>query len=77
MPNTMAVMGKVASPLSGASTAPTMLAVLTMTVLLPPASACATASTIALRRARLSSGLACWKGSAIADMEGFPESRPL
>jgi hypothetical protein len=54
-----------------------MLAVLTMTVLLPPASACATASTIALRRARLSSGLACWKGSAIADIEGLPESRLL
>ena len=59
MPKTSAVIGSVASPLSGASTAPTILAVLTMTVLLPPASACATASTMALRRARLSSGTAC------------------
>ena len=40
---------------SGASIAPTMLAVETMTVLLPPASACATASTMALRRASASS----------------------
>ena len=51
MPSTMAVIGSVASPLSGASNAPMMLAVETMTVLLPPASACATASTSALRRA--------------------------
>ncbi len=40
-----------------------------MTVLLPPASACATASTMALRRARLSSTAAYWMGSATADMK--------
>ncbi len=55
MPITMKVMGSVASPLSGASSAPMMAPVETMTVLLPPASACATASTLALRRARASS----------------------
>ena len=49
------VIGKVASPLSGASIEPMMPVVATMTVLLPPASACATASTLALRRARVSS----------------------
>ncbi len=72
MPITMQVIGRVASPLSGASTAPTMLAVETITVLLPPASACATASTMALRRARLSSLDACRMGSATADMMRFP-----
>jgi hypothetical protein len=77
MPKTMAVTGKVASPLSGASTAPTMLAVETITVLFPPASACATASTIALRRASVSSGVMCWKDSAVADIEWAPGSRPL
>ena len=73
MPITMQVIGSVARPLSGASTAPTMLAVDTMTVLLPPASACATASTMALRRARWSSMWACNIGSATADMRRFPE----
>jgi len=77
IPKTMAVTGSVASPLSGASTAPTMLDVETTTVLFPPASACATARTMALRRARLSSGLTCWKDSAAADMNGLPESRSL
>jgi len=77
MPNTMAVIGSVASPLSGASTAPTMLAVLTMTVLLPPASACATASTKALRRASASSMCACRIGSAIADMRGPGKATPF
>src|SRR6516162_997462 len=76
MPKTMAVTGKVASPLSGASTAPTMLAVETITVLLPPASACATASTNALRRASVSSGLTCWNDSAVADIGGLPEAAP-
>ena len=72
MPITMQVIGSVARPLSGASTAPTMEAVETMTVLLPPASACATASTMALRRARLSSMVADIMGSATADMKRFP-----
>src|SRR6185312_11682465 len=72
MPNTMQVIGSVASPLSGASTAPMMLAVLTTTVLLPPASACATASTFALRRARLSSMCLSVRGSASADIESSP-----
>jgi hypothetical protein len=43
--------------------------VATITVLLPPAKACATASTSALRRARLSSGTAWLVGSAIADID--------
>src|SRR5262249_3999017 len=77
MPKTMAVTGKVASPLSGASTAPTMLAVETITVLLPPASACATASTIALRRASVSSGLMCWYDCGAADIGRAPGGRPL
>src|SRR5450830_556704 len=77
MPITMQVIGRVARPLSGASIAPTMLAVLTITVLLPPASACATASTMALRRARLSSTLACRIGSATADMMRAPGKPPL
>src|SRR6185369_1371927 len=76
MPKTIAVIGRVASPLSGASTAPPMLAVDTITVLLPPASACATASTIALRRASVSSGLMCWNDSAVADIDGLPEAAP-
>jgi hypothetical protein len=75
MPNTIAVIGSVASPLSGASTAPTMLAVETMTVLLPPARACATASTMALRRASLSSCRLCCIGSATADIRGLPDRR--
>src|SRR5215475_145889 len=77
MPNTIAVTGSVASPLSGARTAPMMLAVATMTVLLPPASACATASTMALRRANLSSCTTCWIGSATADMGQAPGKAPL
>ncbi len=71
---TIAVIGSVASPLSGASTAPAMLPVETMTVLLPPANACATDSTIALRRASLLSK-ACGVGSAMADMKAFPGKR--
>jgi len=46
------LIASVAKLLSGASMVPTMPAVATNTVLLPPASACAIASTSALRRAR-------------------------
>src|SRR6186713_1730026 len=49
------VIGNVASDLSGASIAPTMPPVAMMTELFAPASACVTASTRALRRARRSS----------------------
>src|SRR5262249_61311454 len=55
-PNTMAVTGRGASPLSGASTEPTMLDVATMIGLLSPASVFATPRTIPLPRARFSSG---------------------
>ena len=48
------LIGRVASPLSGASIAPTMPPVAIITVLLPPASACATASTSAFLRANRS-----------------------
>jgi hypothetical protein len=71
MPSTMQVMGSVASPLSGAITEPTMLAVEKMMVLLAPPSACAADSTMALRRASASSTVACWKGSAMADISGL------
>src|SRR5215510_12764915 len=47
----------------------------TMTVLLPPASACATASTMALRRASLSSCRIYWIGSATADIRGLRDRR--
>jgi hypothetical protein len=46
--------------------APRMLAVEIITTLLPPASACATASTIALRRASASSVAGCERLSATA-----------
>ena len=46
------LIGSVAKLLSGASVVPTMPAVATNTVLLPPASACVTANTSTLRRAR-------------------------
>jgi hypothetical protein len=49
------VADRVASVRSGASMTPTMPLVETITALLPPASACATASTTALRLARRSS----------------------
>src|SRR6516162_435124 len=55
MPSTMMLIGSVASAGSGANVAPMMPVVATVTVLLPPASACATASTTALRAARRSS----------------------
>src|SRR6516162_1243320 len=47
---------------------PTMPAVATNTVLLPPASACVTASTSALRRARRSSAATSTTGWARADI---------
>src|SRR5437868_6016990 len=62
------LIGRVARLLSGASIDPRMLAVATITVLLPPASACPIASTSALRLARRSP-LRVSKGvSAIADI---------
>src|SRR3974390_1604746 len=69
MPITIPVIGNVAKPLTGASTAPALLAVETMTVLFPPASACATARTTALRRASASSNCTKDIGSATADMK--------
>jgi len=74
MPITIAVIGKVARPLSGASMKPMMLLVETMTVLLPPANACATDSTTALRRASLSSNNTGRTGSATADMSDSLET---
>src|ERR1700716_2384473 len=68
IPSTKMLIGSVASPLSGASMVPTIAAVATSTVLLPPASACAIASTSALRRARRSPARACATGSATADI---------
>src|SRR6185295_18033462 len=67
MPHTMTDTGKVARPGSEASMVPTMPAVAAITVLLPPASACATARTNAFRLATRSSAT---KGeiSAITDM---------
>src|ERR1700716_2458100 len=62
------LIGSVARPLSGASMVPTMPAVATSTRLLPPASACATASTSALRRARRSPAATSMIGSASADI---------
>ena len=55
MPTTMTLIGSVASTGSGASIAPAMPPVATITVLLPPASACAAARINALRAARRSS----------------------
>ena len=76
MPNTIVEIVSVARPRSGASIAPTMPPVDTITVLLPPASPCATASTSALRLARRSS-IRTVEGSAITDMEAFPAGRPF
>ena len=73
MPSTKTLIGSVASPLSGASMVPTMPAVATRTVLLPPASACATDSTSALRRASRSLVAASTAGSASADINRSPK----
>jgi hypothetical protein len=75
-PNIMTEIGRVARLLSGARTRPMMPAVATITVLLPPANACATASTTALRLARRSSIRAAG-GSAIADIKEFPAGAPF
>src|SRR5215210_3773179 len=74
IPSTMTEIGTVANALSGASMAPTIPPVETMTVLLPPASACAIASTSALRRARRSPAAASRIGSATADIIHAPKS---
>ena len=55
MPTTKIEMGKVASPLSGARTEPTMAAVAKITVALAPARAVERAKSNALRRAKRSS----------------------
>src|SRR5713226_880063 len=68
MPHTMTDTGKVASPGSEASMVPTMPAVAAITMLLPPANACAIASTSALRLARRSSATN-GEISAIADID--------
>src|SRR5437773_6519175 len=68
MPQTMTDTGKVARPGSEASMVPTMPAVAAITVLLPPANACAIASTTALRLARRSSATK-GKISAITDID--------
>src|SRR5262245_3611739 len=65
--------GSVAKLLSGASMVPTMPAVATNTVALPPASACVTASTNALRRARRSPAAASTTGCARADIRVAPK----
>src|SRR5436190_23893248 len=71
MPHTMTDTGKVARPGSEASMVPTMPAVAAITVLLPPASACAIASTTALRLAMRSSAT-MGAISAITDIDEFP-----
>src|SRR5471032_1885951 len=76
MPTTIIVIERVAIPRSGASNAPTMPPVETMTALLPPESACATANTSALRLARRSSA-ATVEDSAIADMHEIPKRPTL
>src|ERR1043165_880454 len=68
MPSTIVLIGSVARLLSGASIEPRMLAVATITVLLPPASAWPTASTSALRLARRSPLRASKDVSATADI---------
>jgi hypothetical protein len=70
IPSTIIVTGSVARPLSAASIEPRMLAVAAITVLLPPASAWAAASTTALRRASASS-TAMVLDSAIADIDAL------
>ena len=67
MPAIRVLAGTVASPWSPANTPAMIPAVLTMTMLLPPASPWATASTKALRRAKRSPATASVV-SAIADM---------
>src|SRR5262249_29849537 len=67
------LIGSVAKLLSGASMVPTMPAVATNTVALPPASACVTASTNALRRARRSPAAASTTGCARADIRVAPK----
>ena len=62
MPNTMAVIGKVASPLSGASTAPTMLAVLDDDGVVAAGQRLRDRQHHGVATGQLSSGLACWKG---------------
>src|SRR5690242_9345388 len=68
MPHTMIDTGKVARPAFEASMVPTMPAVAAITMLLPPASACAIASTRVLRLARRSSATN-GEISAIADIK--------
>jgi hypothetical protein len=76
---TKMLIGSRASPLSDASMVPTMPQVATSTALLPPASACAKASTMALRRASRSPEAASKTGSASADIvfseRGLPRNR--
>src|SRR5688572_1746214 len=74
IPSTMMEIGTVAYALSGANIAPTIPPVETITVLLPPASACAIASTSALRRARRSPAAASRIGSATADIIHAPKT---
>src|SRR5262245_44140492 len=76
MPRIITEIGSVARLLSGAITAPRIPAVATMTVWLAPASACATASTSALRRARASSA-ATSNRSATADIPILQKSSRL
>jgi hypothetical protein len=68
MPHTIRLIGSVARLLSGANIAPTMLPVVTITVLFAPASAWPIASTSALRRARRSPAAASKGVSATADI---------
>jgi hypothetical protein len=68
VPTTIIVIASVAMLRSGASMAPTMPPVDMITALLPPASACVTASSNALRLARRSS-MTCGVASATADIE--------
>ena len=68
VPSARKLIGSVANPLSGASMMPTMPAVATSTELLPPASACVTASTSALRFARRSPSATVSTGSAGANI---------
>jgi hypothetical protein len=76
IPTIMTLMGSVAKAGSGASVAPAMPPVATITLTLAPASACATANTTALRAASRSF-TASTVGSAIAAMAGFRFNRRL
>src|SRR4051812_23913150 len=71
MPHTMTDTGSVARPGSEAIMVPTMPAVAAITVLLPPANACAIASTTALRLAARSSATT----GAISAITDIDESR--